>query len=749
MSHQKSEKKARSRHKPEKIVSNLVNFLTAYYFKQLTINELQIALTKPVIQKEINNPCGLPDLKKTLVTITALEWSIMRKDWKLTRILLNAGANPDGGYQEHPIFLAIDNLQHAKTDSQLMSAQLTLNLLKQNNVRLDVKAKSFKNPIDNSTYGIAHFILSGNNVCETLKKMLTIFPQGIDLNAFERDATPLMRSLYLKNFPVVKLLCENDVSLKPTILDGMKLTPLKIAIYVGEKEAIQFILNYMVEKRCDDIQSILENALEEYLPVMDIEVLRLILETNLIDLNKSFLATPEPGSSKPHNLTLMHKACERADIAIFELLLQKGGMVNIHQVIQNTPSLLLVAILQNKLDFVEWLLDSDLLDEIAIFSGWYASKIVKKREAFQEAIETRYYELLAPKAHVDLLMTGMSDIDAFVLPRLDYLITRDIPQEIAECFHMNAISIAYKSFHLAIKKGSINCVKYFMDFCNPFFEYHENSAVLLAIYERNYKIMEIFVQDCRQKGKMQALDACLSLNESFIKTLPDAEKYLSFLQTIHRSYFQERTPISFHFFESASAHQFLKEQGIKDLPVKSQLSDKKETLFKPKINCHEPTWFGGQRIDMQLLKPIEGNHSHNAFIWLLEEEAYAASGCTALQFEKFQSTRPSFASGSTNIEKITLPYELPCNINGHALTLQCSYELRIKNSVARILLFPVYSDCKRSVIYIGGKYLKDGLHKSCDSANLMNSNRHGTRMVHIAIPVISAEKSLGDECSKR
>lgn len=708
---------------------NLSQLLLDYFQKKITLTDLALHLNDQKIKQELDKPLALAGTKQSTAS-RALEWAIIKDDWQLVKKLLDIGVDPNGG-TEYPIFLAIGNLDSADTDKKIVSAKLILNLLKNKNVNLDVKL--------NTNNGIAHFITMFDKAETTLKMFLEIFPHT-KLNQLDSTGkTPLLVAIEKNNLPLVKLLYSHNVPLTAVKYNRDTYIPLMWAVVFGSLQMVEFISQEMQKKDCSGMSKVMQEDLETGFDDWDIERIKYILQTRLINLNNRYVV-PDTKNTKPCYMTLMHRACARGDINIVKLFIDNGGLINTDEDMQPFGH----AIKNNRLELVQWLLDSNVLNHASIISGLSVCTLMKNREACQDIINKHLKKAGKELIGNDLLIIEETDEKLSILSTLQNIINQDNLHEIKKFFSLYKLTeiSTHTYFHLAIKSKAINCVKYFLNFCDPFIELENISAIFLTILETNQPIMEIFVNHYRAIGKTKDLENYLIGCVSQIAEREDSEKYMLFLKELHIHYFQEKTPVSFHNFQSASSHSYMKEQGIpKEEP---KISDNKHIIFKPepkhesnpKSKTSEPTWFGGQRMDLNALKPVEGTKGYEAFVWL---QPGIYTGCSPEEWEKFDATRCSFTAGSTNIKKLTLDYFLPMNINGHEKTLQCSYELRIKKSKARILLFPVPSDCKRFIIWVGGEYRSEGIHNLEDMKSLMSSNRHGTKMVYIDLPVITPE----------
>jgi len=619
-----------------------------------------------------------------------------------------------------------------------------LKLFKDKGVNIDVKLKKSLEGQENLTgNGIIDLImLIGKNVAPNIARIIEIFP-GIQLNDFNPGGTtPLIDAIAHNYQPLVELLCKHNVPVTPVIHNKKTIIPFVLAMKNQNSDMLAFILKEMMKKPFPDMALIMQRELEANFSELSISIIRLLLQTNLINVNNYYVVPAKKGKSS-YEMTLMHQACKRGDRAIVDLLIKHGGLINTKDKDVNKP--IAFAINYNQIKLISWLLEADMLNEASIRAGLMMCSLLKNTETCREMIASKCVD----KNKLEMINNSVCNEDSLSeqrrLPLLENIIIRDNPHDVeifSSKFNIEETPAVHSYFHLAIKNNSVHCVKYFLTFCNPFFELDNKSAVFVAILEKSQTIMEKFIYHYRDKLKIGDLENHLVHCESLIKNLPDPEQYLLFLKKMHQFYFQEIKPVSFDFFQSASSHQFLKDQGVKvECSVIPQIANNKNVLFKPEIKRDEPTWFGGQIIDLKALKPVEGTNGYDAFVYLLEEEIYAVSGCSKEEFDKFDATRCSFTAGSANIKKITLDYFIPCTINGHVQTIQCSHELRIKGRKERILLVPVLSDCKRYNILVGAEYC-EGLHKTAETTNLLNSNRHGTKTVEITLPVISAQSSL-------
>lgn len=734
--------KKNTQEKPLLKISNMKELLLKYFQKHIEINTLTTYLNDPKIKKDLHNPLRLQRTNQEGRSAFPLEWALIYEDWKLTKVLLDAGTKPDLGI-EYPIFLAIINFAVAETDKESLNARIMLKLLKDKGVNIDVKLKRSEKGQENITgNGIVDLIMMiGKNVAPTVKNIIEIFPD-IQLNDFNSDGTtPLIEAISHNYLPLVELLCSHNVPLTPVIYNKKAVIPFVLAMKNQNENMLEFILQRMLKNPFPDMARIMQRELEANFSQLSINIIRLLLQTNLINVN-NYYSVPANKGKLAYEWTLMHQACKRGDRAIVDLLINHGGLINTKDKDVNKP--IAFAINYNQIKLISWLLDSDILNDESIRAGLMMCNLLKNTETCREMITSKYVS--KNKLEINNNFCNEDSLDGQRrLPILESIIIRDNPHDVeifSTKFNIEETPAVHAYFHLAIKNNSVHSVKYFLSFCNPFFELDNKSAIFIAILEKSQTIMEMFVHHYRDKLKIKDLENYLLRCESLITNMSDPEQYLLFLKKIHQFYFQEAKPVSFDFFQSASSHQFLKEQGMKmECPVIPKIVDNKNMLFKPERKMDEPTWFGGQLIDLKALKPVEGTIGYEAFVFLLKEETYAASGCSQEEFKKFNATRCSFTAGSANIKKITLDYFIPCTINGYAQTIQCSHELRIKGRKERILLIPVLSDCKRYNILVGAEYC-EGLHKTAETMNLLNSNRHGTKSVKITLPAISTQLSL-------
>jgi len=696
------------------------------------------------IKGDLNQPVRL-DHSKQAKTFFPLEWALIEEDSDLLEILLKAGANPDSGIVP-PLMRAIINLDATQDPIKIFHAIRSLELLKQYGVKIDFTLQMDLLIVPNSRgNGIGHFLAMFNCTPKSFVKILEIFPD-IKLNTGNPSGkTPLQIAISNNNLPLVQCLYDYGVSLAPVKYKKEIFIPFQLAIEKGNLALVQFILQKMVEKPFPNMENILQQTLETHFFTWKREIIELMLQTNVINLNHGY---PKPVSKKfalEEVITLMHLACQRGEIGIVHLFIKHKGMINSSQ---GSHRPFLYAVMFGQVELVDWLLDSKLLDKISLDNGLTMCGVLKNREVIREKIVSKYFN------------TTFEAMPANDGPRQDEAneqltrilkaaIIENNPHEVAKFsakMQIDETPMVHHYLHFAIQKNAHHWVKYFLTICNPFVELENISAIFQTILEKNQPIMELLIHHYRALGKMEVLKNHLSVCESRLGKWQDAEQYRLFLKQIHTYYFQEIKPVTFDFFESASAHHYLAEQGIKlESPVIPTLSDSKHTLFKPAIQPAEPTWLGGQRVDLKELRPVEGLSGHDAFVWLLDAAAYQADGCMEKQFKKFEETRCSVSAGSKNIKTLKkLNYVLPCNINGHEVTLSSTREFRIQGFPERILLFPLLSDCKRFTIYIGGKFCEDGLHDHKDTARLMESNRHGTKMVEVTLPMIGETLSLGE-----
>lgn len=127
------------------------------------------------------------------------------------------------------------------------------------------------------------------------------------------------------------------------------------------------------------------------------------------------------------------------------------------------------------------------------------------------------------------------------------------------------------------------------------------------------------------------------------------------------------------------------------------------------------TWFNGA-LESEYLKTIEGDNREKCYLWL-PKETLAKQDCDVSSF-----VRSRYHFSDQCIKPICdESFVAAFTIAGETSMLKATHELKIPNSPARILLFPILSGDGSATVYMGGKYLKHGLHNTKDTKSLMQS----------------------------
>jgi hypothetical protein len=187
--------------------------------------------------------------------------------------------------------------------------------------------------------------------------------------------------------------------------------------------------------------------------------------------------------------------------------------------------------------------------------------------------------------------------------------------------------------------------------------------------------------------------------------------------------------------DTQSAHAFLTALGftaedIGEMRKRSEENNKnkldkiakyKEVSFWHKYHCPESiAWANVEFRRGQLLTMSLGE---NRFFYL-DTKALKAQGCSEEKIGEFQRVRLKF--DNKHIKSLSKEYDLEVGINGGVpFTAPVTHELKIPTSEARILLAPLHSEQsdqdKKYTLYVGCKFLPDGIHELKDKKALKRS----------------------------
>jgi len=209
-------------------------------------------------------------------------------------------------------------------------------------------------------------------------------------------------------------------------------------------------------------------------------------------------------------------------------------------------------------------------------------------------------------------------------------------------------------------------------------------------------------------------------------------------------------------FQPISSHQFMKDvhqwsdeeiKAAKQAMGNDSSNDLADTQSPATTHVASDvafSWFDG-RVQSSNVHPIHSNSTTaaNDYVWIAPQEMLNQK-CPVETLALFQG-KSRYIFRADNIKKIDTSYSESFEINGNLYSLTATHELKIADSSARILLFPIPSDDGRANLYAGLKFLPTGLHATADVKQLMASSSLPKRPTTIDLNEIGSDNQTKNE----
>jgi ankyrin repeat protein len=256
---------------------------------------------------------------------TPLQIASLLANCSMANMLLDHGADPD---------LLDDNLDTAFLIAAREGKEDILRILAARGADVNIKTSQGNSALNEA---------AGRLQSEAVVKTLLELP-GVDINQRNSESlTPFLSSITNTNVPVLKLLIKVSDT---TAADNLSFGALHLAAYKSTKEVAQILIESGLDLHALDTYKM--TPFHRAVRCSNVAVLEYILELGA-DINSTSGDSP---------WTALHHACKSANLATAKSLLAHGA--DIEAVVPNDVSTtpLLRAVINNKIDLVEFLLDN-------------------------------------------------------------------------------------------------------------------------------------------------------------------------------------------------------------------------------------------------------------------------------------------------------------------------------------------------------------------------------------------------------
>jgi ankyrin repeat protein len=625
---------------------------------------------------------------------------------------------------------------------------------------------------------------------------------GADPNTCDKKGSPaLYVALEHKDEPhaIVKLLCDANVNLQPILFNDEKINPLGFALQNKHLESACLLLKYIIKDDNYPIE-VLYACLHDALHPENKKFLKALLNTKKLNINHAsidlllpaFLSVNDSKQTQKYKVTPLNFASCYNYIDVMEILCDHGAYAHCLDS-QSGGNLLHVTVGRGHYEATQFLLDKgvkNIKDNNGNEPLYYAPKLSHENSASLLKSHTNKQSLIGAKSFNNLnigaaLCRNGADlyfITSNNLPFLHELILFEqieLANEFLESKLVTQDSRGNDAFIFAISINSIDMVNLFLKYFDPLKKITLISPFFAALLEqtrtedasRNKVLSILYLKNKRNTIEEinNHIQYCLSLAEKLFEDSDIAQKMRFTLMAIHKQinpnpictideeqsqsynptfFSQEKTNKGMTGFQYLKIeHQWSKEDIQK---AKDELTRNKQDLEKvpnliPISTIIAPSlfsWFdnGIDSLNSAVLQIEHANSSGQSFLWISEDEM-ENQGASQEDLMRF-TNKDRYTFASNNIKKLSdIDYSEYYEINGQIHNLTVTHELKISDSPARILLFPIHSDDGNATLYLGLKYLKHGLHLSNDSQCLQNSMLGEKKPKIIKLPIEQEEKS--------
>ncbi len=711
---------------------NLKHLIILFLLEKISARELASCLKEKKFKKDINKPINLQmdNNNGGSPTFLPLEHAVLSKTLILIKILLDAGANPNLG--KLALNIAVQSAVLTPPKSRNIYGHI-IQLLLDNGANINASSNQTKrNPI--------HYAADGGDI--SILEML--LKKGADINEISKiGETAIMTAVRQNHEQCVHFLCEQGAKIKPITIDGVHHSELAHAILNNNEKLAIYLIEYMTKQPFNGMTEMLQEVFEYAIGVGSEKLLSVLLKTTCVNVNCQILFSTIlkfnnhnlPRDAKyPKYSSPLHIACMGNNKEIVQLLLDHDADPN--QIV-NGVSPLTVAVVNKRVNIYHLLLNSGKLNENTIIS---TNNICVDLDKIDLQLD------------IDIPIKNL-DQSNIPLP-LKRVIIFDQAHVLLK---HNVANYDVALLMLAINFNALKSVKLLLSFYDPLLPSDELNPLCYAILKCNEPIVTAIIYHLKEQDRMSELQAYLEkylilfqaqdINSVTINSAT-ANKCILLIKTLQADYFSDPENKMSHwepnFFPSTSAISYLRtEHDLTYEEIKKMQQSYNDSLNQmPPSSLQStislPTSVKGQLLDMNQLTKIEGSHGqNNAYVWL-DPEICTRDKCPEMLFNDLEKR---FTFSPKCIKKLgeKLDYYMPCSINDQKLILQPTHELKISNSPARILFFPVRSDCNSVVIYLGCKFLPNGLHTTENITSLENSKK--IMPIVITLPTVQIKEN--------